>query len=1041
MGGKSKNSAPTTTDDNLFSQDVFELLLAFGEGTIYGLVDGFKSFYLDGTPLLASDGSFNFQDFGIGFRQGYADDLPVNMVMGGVSSPIAAAAGVLLPHGIVRSYSTDPSKRGTLTRLDFRIAVNTLFTGDAKGNTGYGSAKLEIKYKKTSDTYWRYINNDNTQVVEDATAAARAAGQAAYNLAYVAMYAATHNSVLATDAGRRAYDHEYDIAYAAHLTSVGADPNTGGTYRIVGKTTSGYILELSAALDPSPDDDWEIQLTKLSNDPTATEAQYNGNSIGISSIAQVGANDRAYPNTVIAQIVAQATSRFSSLPNFTGEFYGLMVDVPTNYNPWTRTYDESSVWGGTYRKAWTNNPVWICREIIMNTSWGIRKTQHNVQINNSSFYSAAKYCDEMLLDFDGNMSPRHTYNEYKQDKQDITEYLTFVAGSFHAVFRERNGIYTLHIDRPQDAIFFLCPETCVVGSMVYAATDMSTRYNFVRANYANKDYNYTGDRRLITDPNSIAKYGTIEYEFNPAGVTNRTEAIRAAAYTVLTNRDESLLITATVPQLGLLLNLYDNFYVADKDAGLGNSARILSYDTGTRTIHLRDPITVSSGTYDITWHNASGLIKRTATTVDAYTLVLDSATTFTEAGWLFDDCPIMIEGGSYGYAKRFRVMGIADNSTSSGDGSSGIPSGVLFSISGSQVSPAKYTALNDIQHLSDYGLSFDSTQAVATGVTSLSIPSNIQVTATTDGKYNISFNSVSGAEMYQVSWKNMATGEERSMLTPSSPVTVSPAFPVDGTTPITFTVIAEGSGLTSAAGIKPNYIPQFATSVVLPDIVSMTLIKGKIVASWDAETASMPAYDKIIATYSTPDSGIHTTTLANHSQSAGIVYDGAGTYNLQLTYQVGNPVPSAQFNSKIWSYTAPYIPPIVTPILGTTYSSTTGMLGNAADAGYAFVQFDCQVPDFNTNPLIGDDPLEIQYEKALGTGIFEETPDDFMAATIDATHFRGIIVPQLKIGQKVRFRTTADPMFSDWVTFTVSGTMVTPPSPSPSDVFLTAAGM
>lgn len=44
----------------------------------------------------------------------------------------------------------------------------------------------------------------------------------------------------------------------------------------------------------------------------------------------------------MCQIVAQHTDRFDDIPDFSGEFYGLICEIPSNYNPFEHTYD--GVW-------------------------------------------------------------------------------------------------------------------------------------------------------------------------------------------------------------------------------------------------------------------------------------------------------------------------------------------------------------------------------------------------------------------------------------------------------------------------------------------------------------------------------------------------------------------------------------------------------------------------------------------------------------------------------------------------------------------------
>ena len=61
---------PTTARDSLDSRQYAELIDLISEGEIQGLKDGFKSIYLDNTPLQNPDGTYNFQNVTVYTRNG-----------------------------------------------------------------------------------------------------------------------------------------------------------------------------------------------------------------------------------------------------------------------------------------------------------------------------------------------------------------------------------------------------------------------------------------------------------------------------------------------------------------------------------------------------------------------------------------------------------------------------------------------------------------------------------------------------------------------------------------------------------------------------------------------------------------------------------------------------------------------------------------------------------------------------------------------------------------------------------------------------------
>jgi hypothetical protein len=69
-GGGGAARTPTTATDSLDSTQYAQVIDLISEGEIAGLKDGFKSIFLDNTPLQNSDGTFNFQNVTIYTRNG-----------------------------------------------------------------------------------------------------------------------------------------------------------------------------------------------------------------------------------------------------------------------------------------------------------------------------------------------------------------------------------------------------------------------------------------------------------------------------------------------------------------------------------------------------------------------------------------------------------------------------------------------------------------------------------------------------------------------------------------------------------------------------------------------------------------------------------------------------------------------------------------------------------------------------------------------------------------------------------------------------------
>lgn len=102
-GGKSgggKARVASEAADSLQSRAFVQIVDLIGEGEIEGLVDGFKSIYLDGTPLQNPDGTYNFPGFELITRNGsqnqsYIEGFPSTEKENAVNVEFKASAAVV----------------------------------------------------------------------------------------------------------------------------------------------------------------------------------------------------------------------------------------------------------------------------------------------------------------------------------------------------------------------------------------------------------------------------------------------------------------------------------------------------------------------------------------------------------------------------------------------------------------------------------------------------------------------------------------------------------------------------------------------------------------------------------------------------------------------------------------------------------------------------------------------------------------------------------------------------------------------------------
>ena len=155
-GGGGGNRTVTRTPDNLRSKDTVEVILALGEGPIFGLVDGAKSFYVGDTPLQNANGDFNFQAFTLKFYPGSDVAEKVKPTLGGLTSNTSVNVTLGSDVPVVRTTSI----AGGIDYLEVRIGFNRLYKTDDAGTYNH-DAKFRIEYKASSSSTWiKYANKD-----------------------------------------------------------------------------------------------------------------------------------------------------------------------------------------------------------------------------------------------------------------------------------------------------------------------------------------------------------------------------------------------------------------------------------------------------------------------------------------------------------------------------------------------------------------------------------------------------------------------------------------------------------------------------------------------------------------------------------------------------------------------------------------------------------------------------------------------------------------------------------------------------------------
>ena len=149
-GGKNGgNRTPVEEDDSLQSIQMANIVDLVSEGEIQGLDDGFKSIYLDGTPVQDINGNNNFQGYQIETRNGTQNQPYISSLS---ANEIEKNSQIGLPVELVRGTGTNPNvttkqiTNTTASRLRVTISIPSLRKVEDDGDIVGHEVKIELGF-------------------------------------------------------------------------------------------------------------------------------------------------------------------------------------------------------------------------------------------------------------------------------------------------------------------------------------------------------------------------------------------------------------------------------------------------------------------------------------------------------------------------------------------------------------------------------------------------------------------------------------------------------------------------------------------------------------------------------------------------------------------------------------------------------------------------------------------------------------------------------------------------------------------------------
>ncbi|END5808328.1 host specificity protein J, partial [Salmonella enterica] len=360
---------------------------------------------------------------------------------------------------------------------------------------------------------------------------------------------------------------------------------------IHGKTTSQFLASVVVGnLPPRP---FNVRMVRVTPDSDTDQLQ---NKSLWSSYTEITDLKQAYPNTAVVGLLVDSEQFGSQQVTVNYHIYGLIVRVPSNYDPVTRTY--TGLWDGTFKPAYTNNPAWCLLDILTSPLYGLGRRIGVADVDKWALYAIAQYCDQPVPDGFGGTEPRMTLNAYMTSQRKAYDVLADFCSVMRCMPVWNGSRMTFVQDRPSDTAWTYTNSNVVGGRFKYSFSALKDRHNATEVRYTDPLNGWKTSTELVEDHDSQIRYGRNLLKMDAFGCTSRGQAHRAGLWVMMTELLETQTVDFSVGAEGLRHTPGDIIEVCDNDyAGVSVGGRIIDLDISTRTLTLDREITLpESGT-------------------------------------------------------------------------------------------------------------------------------------------------------------------------------------------------------------------------------------------------------------------------------------------------------------------------------------------------------------------------------------------------------------------------------------------------------------
>ncbi|GAA5787309.1 host specificity protein J [Chitiniphilus shinanonensis] len=352
---------------------------------------------------------------------------------------------------------------------------------------------------------------------------------------------------------------------------------------IKGKTTSRYARQYRVEL--TGEGPWNLRVRRLTADSASAALS---NETWWDSYTEVIDAKLRYPHSALVALEVDA-SQFNSVPRRAYHLRGLLIQVPSNYDPVARSY--AGIWDGSFKPAWSNNPAWVWYDLATNERYGLGRYIKPGMIDKWALYEVARYCDQRVPDGFGGHEPRMTCNLYLQTRAEAFQVLQDLASVFRGISYWAGGQLTAIQDAPRDAEALFTHANVMDGRFRYTGSSRSQRHTVALVGWNDPAQQFQRQVEYVADDAAIQTLGVNQIEVSAFGCTSRGQAHRVGKWYLYSERMEAETVDfrcgadAAYVRPGAIVRIADR-----KRAGKRAGGRVVSASASEIVVDRYEPV-------------------------------------------------------------------------------------------------------------------------------------------------------------------------------------------------------------------------------------------------------------------------------------------------------------------------------------------------------------------------------------------------------------------------------------------------------------------